>query len=93
MASVQGIEGRYIEFEPSYSPSDEFERLQGAQFVVDGGLGVFLLSLHPLLRTRANHNFNQIPGFPPSLLASFLSRRTTPPSPPLSNSTRFSSTE
>jgi gamma-tubulin complex component 2 len=43
--SAQGIEGRYIEFDPSYSPSDEFERLQGAQFVVDRGLGASSLFL------------------------------------------------
>lgn len=35
----QGIEGRYIEFDPSYTPQDDYERLQGAQFVIDPQLG------------------------------------------------------
>jgi len=37
----QGIEGRYIEYNSSYTPEDDFERTQGAQFVVDAGLGKF----------------------------------------------------
>jgi gamma-tubulin complex component 2 len=36
---LQGIEGQYIEYDPSYSPDDEYERLQGAKFVVDPTIG------------------------------------------------------
>lgn len=35
----QGIEGQYIEYDPSYTPEDDLERLQGAHFVVDPSLG------------------------------------------------------
>ncbi|GAA5886444.1 hypothetical protein JCM6882_001641 [Rhodosporidiobolus microsporus] len=42
---LMGIEGRYIEFDPSYSPEDEFERLQGAHFVVDKGLDPWIASV------------------------------------------------
>jgi len=38
-SDVQGIEGRYIEYNASYTPEDDFERMQGAQFVVDAALG------------------------------------------------------
>lgn len=38
-ALEQGIEGQYIEFDSAYTPEDEFERLQGAQWVVDPALG------------------------------------------------------
>ncbi|GAA5832026.1 hypothetical protein JCM11251_002792 [Rhodosporidiobolus azoricus] len=41
---LMGIEGRYIEFDSSYSPEDEFERLQGASFVVDQGLDPWISS-------------------------------------------------
>jgi len=43
--TLQGIEGRYIEYDPSYTPEDDFERMQGAQFVVDQGLGPSLKAL------------------------------------------------
>lgn len=36
----QGIEGQYIEYDPAYEPEDDFERLQGAQFVIDSQLGM-----------------------------------------------------
>ncbi|GAA6013257.1 hypothetical protein JCM10207_000834 [Rhodosporidiobolus poonsookiae] len=42
---LMGIEGRYIEFDPSYTPEDEFERLQGAQFVIDKGLDPWITSV------------------------------------------------
>ncbi|BGP19394.1 hypothetical protein JCM10213_000631 [Rhodosporidiobolus nylandii] len=42
---LMGIEGRYIEFDLSYSPEDDFERLQGAQFVVDQGLDPWIASV------------------------------------------------
>ncbi|GJN93081.1 hypothetical protein Rhopal_006126-T1 [Rhodotorula paludigena] len=35
---LAGIEGRYIEYDPAYTPEDDYERLQGAHYVVDGGL-------------------------------------------------------
>ncbi|BGP27069.1 spindle pole body component ALP4 [Rhodotorula toruloides] len=35
---LMGIEGRYIEFDPAYTPEDDYERLQGARFVVDSQL-------------------------------------------------------
>ncbi|GAA5870431.1 hypothetical protein JCM8547_004030 [Rhodosporidiobolus lusitaniae] len=42
---LMGIEGRYIEYDSAYSPEDEFERLQGAQFVVDQGLDPWIASV------------------------------------------------
>lgn len=45
----QGIEGQYIEYDPSYRPEDEFERLQGAQFVIDPSVGESNSSLLPLV--------------------------------------------
>lgn len=59
---TQGIEGQYIEFDEDYNPEDEFERLNGARFVVDPILGMLLsfnftardvlLTLSPSLTTR-----------------------------------------
>ncbi|GAA5986639.1 hypothetical protein JCM11641_005172 [Rhodosporidiobolus odoratus] len=42
---LMGIEGRYIEFNSAYTPEDDFERLQGAQFVVDQGLDPWIASV------------------------------------------------
>ncbi|GAA5942930.1 gamma-tubulin-complex subunit SPC97 [Sporobolomyces koalae] len=42
---LMGIEGRYIEFDPSYVPEDDFERMQGAQFVIDDGLDPWIASV------------------------------------------------
>ncbi|KWU44520.1 hypothetical protein RHOSPDRAFT_17761, partial [Rhodotorula sp. JG-1b] len=42
---LTGIEGRYIEFDPSYTPQDDYERLQGAQFVIDPQLDPRIASL------------------------------------------------
>ncbi|GAA5873861.1 hypothetical protein JCM3774_000705 [Rhodotorula dairenensis] len=42
---LTGIEGRYIEFDPSYTPQDDFERLQGAHFVIDPQLDPRIASL------------------------------------------------
>ncbi|BGP57721.1 hypothetical protein JCM8202_002374 [Rhodotorula sphaerocarpa] len=42
---LTGIEGRYIEFDPSYTPQDDYERLQGAQFVIDPQLDRRIASL------------------------------------------------
>ncbi|KAL8292598.1 hypothetical protein RQP46_001210 [Phenoliferia psychrophenolica] len=41
---LMGIEGQYIEFDPLYNPEDEFERLQGAQFMIDPNLDPWLAS-------------------------------------------------
>ncbi|GAA5900890.1 gamma-tubulin-complex subunit SPC97 [Sporobolomyces salmoneus] len=41
---LMGIEGRYIEYDTSYAPEDDFERMQGAQFVVDQGLDPWIIS-------------------------------------------------
>ncbi|GAA5948251.1 hypothetical protein JCM3765_001335 [Sporobolomyces pararoseus] len=41
---LMGIEGRYIEYDPSYTPEDDFERMQGAQFVVDEALDPWIAS-------------------------------------------------
>ncbi|GAA5853443.1 hypothetical protein JCM9279_007239 [Rhodotorula babjevae] len=38
LSVLGGIEGRYVEFDPEYAPEDEFDRLQGAHFVVDPAL-------------------------------------------------------
>ncbi|BGP02852.1 Spindle pole body component SPC97 [Rhodotorula toruloides] len=32
---LMGIEGRYVEFDPAYTPEDDYERLQGAKFIID----------------------------------------------------------
>ncbi|GAA5992231.1 hypothetical protein JCM10908_001830 [Rhodotorula pacifica] len=42
---LTGIEGRYIEYDPSYTPQDDFERLQGAQFIIDPQLDPRIASL------------------------------------------------
>lgn len=39
---LMGIEGNFIEFDSNYSPDDPFERLQGARFVIDSHLGVYM---------------------------------------------------
>lgn len=45
---MQGIEGQYIEYDPSFSPEDEYERLHGAQFVIDPSIGASLSPLPPV---------------------------------------------
>ncbi|GAA5874140.1 hypothetical protein JCM1840_000364 [Sporobolomyces johnsonii] len=35
---LMGIEGRYIEYDPSYTPEDEYDRMDGAKFVVAQGI-------------------------------------------------------
>ncbi|GAA6060329.1 hypothetical protein JCM10212_000426 [Sporobolomyces blumeae] len=42
---LMGIEGRYISFDPAYAPEDDFERMQGAHFVVDEGLDPWIASV------------------------------------------------
>ena len=37
--NAQGIEGQYIEFDPSYSPEEENERLHGPSYVINPSLG------------------------------------------------------
>ena len=37
----QGVEGNYLEYESSYNPEDEYERLQGARFVIDSSVGEY----------------------------------------------------
>ncbi|KAM0748345.1 hypothetical protein T439DRAFT_328325 [Meredithblackwellia eburnea MCA 4105] len=41
---LMGIEGQYIEYDPEYNPEDEFERAQGAQFVIDSQLDAWIAS-------------------------------------------------
>ncbi|BGP42846.1 gamma tubulin complex Spc97/GCP2 subunit Alp4 [Rhodotorula kratochvilovae] len=38
LSVLMGIEGRYIEYDTAYTPEDDYERLQGAHFVIDAGL-------------------------------------------------------
>ncbi|GAA5921053.1 hypothetical protein JCM3775_004070 [Rhodotorula graminis] len=38
LSVLMGVEGRYVEFDPEYAPEDDYERLQGAHFVVDPAL-------------------------------------------------------
>ncbi|GAA6030912.1 hypothetical protein JCM8097_008932 [Rhodosporidiobolus ruineniae] len=52
---LMGIEGRYIEYDPAYSPNDEFERLQGAHFVVDQGLDPWIASVVERFLPLATH--------------------------------------
>ncbi|KAK4693235.1 hypothetical protein P7C70_g8967, partial [Phenoliferia sp. Uapishka_3] len=41
---LMGIEGQYVEFDTAYDPEDEFERLQGAQYMIDPQLDPWLAS-------------------------------------------------
>lgn len=56
---AQGIEGRYIEYDTAYTPEDDYERLQGAHFVVNGDLGEAVALPPPLPRLNS-------PSLPPT---------------------------
>lgn len=51
---AQGIEGQYIEYDDTYEPEDEFERLQGAPFVIDSNLGTHTSPLIALAQAHAD---------------------------------------
>ncbi|SCV74426.1 BQ2448_8065 [Microbotryum intermedium] len=44
---LTGIEGQYIEYDSTYTPEDEFERLYGSRFVVAPSLGQSFILLAP----------------------------------------------
>ncbi|KAI5480700.1 spindle pole body component ALP4 [Pseudohyphozyma bogoriensis] len=52
---LMGIEGQYIEYDESYSPEDEYERLRGAQFTVDPQLLPWLKELVELFLPMAKY--------------------------------------
>ncbi|KAK4057423.1 gamma tubulin complex Spc97/GCP2 subunit Alp4 [Microbotryomycetes sp. JL221] len=52
---LMGIEGQYIEFDSAYSPEDDYERLQGAQFEVNSQLDPWLLKVVERFLPLATH--------------------------------------
>ncbi|KAM0786854.1 hypothetical protein ACM66B_002280 [Microbotryomycetes sp. NB124-2] len=52
---LMGIEGQYIEYDESYSPEDDFERLQGSHFVLTSQLDPWLATVVERFLPLATH--------------------------------------